>query len=79
MKHVELSDEQLKQVSGGYINANPQGELDWQRRQYYKRTHPGIRIQQIAWSRNSHSKLSATSLVHCLLVLILFLQQLLLY
>ena len=44
MKHVELSDEQLKQASGGYIIAGPQGELDWQKRQSYQHTHPGTAI-----------------------------------
>ena len=44
MKHGELSDEQLKQVSGGYIVDNPQGELDWQKRQDYEHTHPGIAV-----------------------------------
>lgn len=41
MKQRELNDEQLGQISGGYIIAGPAGELDWQRRQLYYRTHPG--------------------------------------
>ena len=41
MQDVELSDEQLKQVSGGYIVADQQGQFDWQKRQHYAYTHPG--------------------------------------
>jgi len=50
MKHVELSDEQLKQVSGGYIIANPQGESDWQKRQYHEHIHPGIAVPSISFN-----------------------------
>lgn len=38
---VELSDEEMEQVAGGYIIAGPAGQLDWLRRQMYYRTHPG--------------------------------------
>lgn len=44
VKDVELSDEQLKQVSGGFIVNSPQGQLDWQKRQEYQQTHPGVMI-----------------------------------
>jgi bacteriocin-like protein len=49
IKHVELSDEQLKQVSGGYIADNPQGESDWQKRQDYEKTHPGIAVPLLSF------------------------------
>ncbi len=49
MKHVELSDEQLKQVSGGYIADNTQGELDWQNRQHFEHTHPGIAVPLLSF------------------------------
>ena len=59
MKHVELSDEQLKQVSGGYIVASPQGASDWQKRQHYAHTHPGIMAPLIGFPQgNSADSLS---------------------
>ena len=53
LEDVELSDEQLKQVSGGYIVAGPQGELDWQRRRHYARTHPGMAVPLISFAQGS--------------------------
>jgi len=50
MKHVELSDEQLKQVSGGYIADSPQGESDWQKRQHYTHTHPGVAVPLLSFN-----------------------------
>ena len=44
MKQVELSDEQLEQVSGGYIVNNSQGWSDFLRREQYQKTHPGTMI-----------------------------------
>jgi hypothetical protein len=40
----ELGDEQLKRVWGGFIVAGPQGETDWQQRQNYAQTHPGVAV-----------------------------------
>jgi hypothetical protein len=44
MEQVELSNEQLEQVTGGYIVNNPQGWLDYLRREQYAKNHPGTVI-----------------------------------
>lgn len=49
MKDVELSDEQMKQVSGGYIGAGPQGESDWHKRQHYQDTHSGVAVPLLSF------------------------------
>ena len=44
MEQVELSNEQLEQVTGGYIVNNQQGWLDYLRREQYAKNHPGTVI-----------------------------------
>jgi bacteriocin-like protein len=48
LEQKELSDEQLKQVAGGYIIAGPGGELDWLKRLKYAHDHPGTMIPLVA-------------------------------
>ncbi len=48
LEQRELSDEQLEQVSGGYIIAGPAGELDWLKRLKYAHEHPGTMIPLMA-------------------------------
>jgi hypothetical protein len=48
LEQRELSDEQLDQVSGGYIIAGPAGELDWLKRLQYAHNHPGRMIPLVA-------------------------------
>jgi hypothetical protein len=48
LEQMELSDEQLEQVSGGYIVAGPTGELDWLKRLKYAHNHPGRMIPLLA-------------------------------
>ncbi len=48
LEQMELSDEQLEQVSGGYIVAGQQGELDWLKRLKYAHNHPGRMIPLMA-------------------------------
>ena len=48
LEQKELSDEQLAQVSGGYIVSGPAGELDWLKRLQYAHTHPGRMIPLLA-------------------------------
>ena len=48
LEQMELSDEQLEQVSGGYIIAGPAGELDWLRRLQYAHNHPCTMIPLVA-------------------------------
>ncbi len=44
LEQSELSDEQLEQVSGGYIIAGAAGEQDWLKRLKYAHDHPGRMI-----------------------------------
>ncbi|HEV2659920.1 MAG TPA: hypothetical protein VGU68_04930 [Ktedonobacteraceae bacterium] len=48
LEQMELSDEQLEQVAGGYIVAGQQGELDWLKRLKYAHNHPGRMIPLLA-------------------------------
>ena len=48
LEQMELSDEQLEQVSGGYIIAGPAGELDWLKRLHYAHTHHDRMIPLLA-------------------------------
>jgi|GEM_PF-3163079 len=48
LEQMELSGEQLEQVSGGYIVAGHKGELDWQKRLKYAHNHPGMMIPLLA-------------------------------
>lgn len=48
LEQMELSDEQLEQVSGGYIVAGHKGEQDWQKRLKYAHNHPGTIIPLMA-------------------------------
>lgn len=48
LEQMELNDEQLAQVTGGYIVAGHKGELDWQKRLKYAHNHPGTMIPLLA-------------------------------